>query len=281
LTALVLGAGGQLGSDLMKVLADSIGFTRQELSVTDRDALLAAMETLRPEVVFNCAAYNAVDRAESEPQAAMAVNAEGAGNVAHVCRRLGCRLVHFSTNFVFDGSLDRPYVETDLPAPLSAYGRSKLEGERRTLTEHPGALVIRTAALYGDRGSAIKGGSFPQRIVERARRGETLKVVGDQMVNPTYTLDLARALVDLSDLPESGVVHLVSDGCCSWDEFARAALAACGVSAEVETVPSASFAAPASRPRNGCLSSERVRPLRGWEQAIREWAMSRPGPPGA
>jgi dTDP-4-dehydrorhamnose reductase len=270
--ALVLGAGGQLGSELVRLLPDAVGFSRHELSVSDRAGIEAVCRQHGPQVVFNCAAYNAVDKAESEPQLAHAVNAAGAENAALACSRLGVRLVHFSTNFVFDGLLERPYIEKDEARPLGEYGRSKLEGENAVLAALPAALVIRTAAVFGDRGSAIKGGSFPQRIVERARRGERIRVVSDQTVNPTYARDLALAAIALASGELSGLVHAVADGCCGWDEFARAALAACGVDAEVEPVSSADLGAPAARPRNGCLGSVRTTALRPWREGVAEWA---------
>ena len=267
----MLGAGGQLGSELVALLPGAIGFLRQELSVSDLAGVEAACIHYRPDLLFNCAAY-AVDKAETEPELAYGVNAVGAENVAVACSRHGVRLVHFSTNFVFDGRLDRPYIEKDEARPLGAYGRSKLEGERSTLAALPSALVIRTAAVFGDRGSAIKGGSFPQRIVERARSGQRVRVVSDQRVNPTYARDLARAAIDLAAGELSGVVHVVASGGCAWDEFARAALAACGVQAQVEPATTAELAAPAARPLNGCLESVRTDALRPWQEGVGEWA---------
>jgi dTDP-4-dehydrorhamnose reductase len=207
------------------------------------------------------------------------VNASGAANAAAACGRHGARFVHFSTNFVFDGSLARHYVERDRPEPLGMYGRSKLEGEEAVLEILPPALVIRTAAVFGDRGSAVKGGSFPERIVERAIRHERIRVVSDQRVNPTYANDLAEAAITLAAGDMSGVVHVVAEGCCTWDEFARAALADCGLDAEVESVTSADLAAAASRPFNGCLGSARVAALRPWRDGLAEWAARRK-PPG-
>lgn len=271
----MLGAGGQLGSDLIRLLPQAVGFTRAELSVADRQGLDRACAEHRPDVVYNCAAYNAVDRAESEPELARLVNAAGAANVAAACGRLGARFVHFSTNFVFDGSLARPYLETDRPEPLGIYGRSKLEGEQAVLEILPAALVIRTAAVFGDQGSAVKGGSFPQRIVERAIRHERIRVVSDQRVNPTYAHDLAQAAIALAGSDMSGVVHVVADGCCTWDDFARAVLTECGVEAEVESVTSAELSAVASRPSNGCLGSARVAALRPWRDGLAEWAAKR------
>ena len=273
--AVVLGAGGQLGSELVRLLPEAVGLTRADLSVTDQEALDRACAAHRPVVVFNCAAYNAVDRAESEAGLAHQVNAGGAANAATTCKRHGAQLVHFSTNFVFDGSLDRPYVETDQPHPLGVYGRSKLDGERAVLEVLPAALVIRTAAVFGHGGSATKGGSFPQRIAERALRRERVQVVSDQRVNPTYAKDLAEAAIALATAGSSGIVHVVAKDCCGWDEFARATLADCGIEAEVESVTSAELASAASRPLNGCLGSTRVAPLRSWREALAEWAANR------
>jgi dTDP-4-dehydrorhamnose reductase len=273
--AIVLGAAGQLGSELARLLGQGSGIGREEVSVTDQDALDSLLSSRRPDLVFNCAAYNAVDRAETERDLAYAINSEGPANIARASARYGIRLVHFSTNFVFDGALERPYIETDVPAPLSTYGSSKLEGEERVLDLLPAALVIRTSAVFGDTGSAIKGGSFPERIVERGRRGEPLRVVADQRVNPTYAADLAQAAMELAAKGVEGLVHVVAAGCAGWDEFARAALAECGVSVEVESTASADLALPAARPLNGCLESTRVAALRPWRDALHDWAVRR------
>ena len=259
----------------MRLLPDAVGLTHGELSVTDGPELDRACQQHQPQVVFNCAAYNAVDAAEAEPDLAYAVNSEGAASVGAAAKHHGVRLVHFSTNFVFDGSLDRPYVESDAANPLSVYARSKLEGETRLLAVMRGALVIRTAALFGDVGSTSKGGSFPERILMRARNGERLRVVSDQRVNPTYARDLAQAAVKLAEQDTAGVVHVVAAGCCTWDEFARATLAESAVEAAVEAVTSSEFASPARRPRNGCLGSVRIVALRPWRQGLHEWASRR------
>jgi len=268
----VLGAGGQLGSDLARLMPGAVALTREQLSVADVAGLGAALERYRPEMVFNCAAYNPVDRAETEPEQAMLVNSDGAFNAAAACRSLGVGLVHYSTNFVFDGRLDRPYLESDPVGPLGAYARSKADGERRVLAEHPAALVIRTAALFGGIGSRAKGGSFPDRIVRAAREGRPLTVVADQKVNPTYTRDLAEASIELAASGMVGLVHVVAEGCCGWDEFARAVLTECGVQWPVESVSTSAATGVAPRPLNGCLASERVQPLRPWVDGLRDWA---------
>ena len=228
----------------------------------------AALERIRPDVVFNCAAYNAVDAAESDPDPAFDVNARGPAVLAAECSRLGARLVHFSTNYVFDGSADRPYREADDPNPLSAYARSKREGELAVL---PAGLVIRTAGVYGLVGSAVKGGSFPERILARARAGQPLRVVDDQRLNPTSARDLAAATLALVGTGATGLVHLVADGCCSWRELAAETLRLAGVAAEVEAVTTAALGAAAPRPLNGCLESGRVPPLRHWRAALKDY----------
>lgn len=273
--ALVLGAGGQLGSELVRLLGAGSGVAHAEASVTDHDTIDRLIRSRRPEIVFNCAAYNAVDRAETERDLAFAVNGEGPANVAVACARSGARLVHFSTNFVFDGALDRPYIESDQAAPLSVYGASKLEGERRVLEHLPGALVIRSSALFGDTGSTIKGGSFPDRILARAQRGEPLTVVSDQRINPTYTGDLAPAAIELAATGLDGVVHVVAAGCAGWDEFARAVLEESEVSAPVTAILSAALSLPAHRPLNGCLVSTRAAALRPWREGLHEWSVRR------
>jgi dTDP-4-dehydrorhamnose reductase len=266
--ALVLGAQGQLGSELVRLLGPDAAVTHDEVSITDGAAVETLIARRKPDVVFNCAAYNAVDRAESEREAAFAVNAEGPRNVAFACRRHGAAMVHFSTNFVFDGALAEPYLETDVPSPLSVYGSSKLAGERAVQEAGAHVLIVRTAAVFGGR----LGHSFPERILERARRGEPVRVVSDQSVNPTFAKDLAAASLELAQQGFAGIVHAVSDGCSGWDDFARTVLTESGFDVAVESVSTAAYPTAARRPQNGCLASIRYRRLRPWEQAVAEWA---------
>lgn len=264
--ALVFGAGGQLGQELVALVDGAVAVPHHDASITDEAAVDTLLGEQQPDIVFNCAAYNAVDRAESQPGAAYAANELGPAVVAAACLRHRAHLVHFSTNFVFDGELDRPYLESDEPAPLSVYALSKLMGERRVLETSPDFLVVRSAGVYG--GPA----SFPSRILERARSGQTVRVVSDQMVNPTYARDLAEAALDLVNDLSAGLVHAVAEGCCRWDELAQATLLEFGLDTKVEPISTASLGAPARRPANGCMSSERLRPLRAWRAALHEWA---------
>ena len=271
---LITGASGQLGRDLGDLLPGSEGPAREGLDVTNPERVNRVIVRGGVELVFNCAAYNAVDRAEQEPQAAMAVNSVGAGNVARACREAGARLVHFSTNYVFSGGLDRPYLETDDPDPASVYGRSKRDGELRVLHELPTALVIRSSGLFGRGGSAIKGGSFPDRLLARARGGAELTVVDDQSLNPTFTRHLARASIGAAEAGSTGFLHLVAAGCCSYHEFALEILRVAGVSTPVGRAQTQSGPGVARRPHNGCLKSSRSSPLPSWQSGIREYLES-------
>ncbi|MFZ0215593.1 MAG: NAD(P)-dependent oxidoreductase [Candidatus Dormiibacterota bacterium] len=267
--ALVTGAEGQLGRDLCRLLPDASAFGRTALSVTDRAALASTFSRERPEVVFNCAADNGVDRAESPDSPAWAVNAEGPGLVAAACARVGATLVHFSTNYVFSGEGPRPWTEIDEPSPRSAYARSKLEGERRVFDALPQALVVRCAGLYGAGGSAVKGGSFPERILSQARTGAPLRVVDDQRLNPTATADLAAGVLRLVGGGVEGVVHLAAAGCCSWYEFAAETLRLAGLEVAIDPIPTPPPSpGTAARPGNGCLESVRVAPLRHWRGGL-------------
>jgi dTDP-4-dehydrorhamnose reductase len=262
LNAVVLGAEGQLGSELVRLLPG----TGMSIPIHEPERIDEVFQQRHPEVVFNCAAYNFVDQAEAEPDVARESNVLGPRVLAAACRRHGALLVHYSTNFVFDGLLDRDYVESDEPAPLSVYGASKLAGEAEVFSSGARALVIRTAALYGG------PQSFPHRILQRAAGKERIQVVADQRVNPTYARDLAVASMDLVDHGVSGIVHVVGGGCCGWDAFARVVLDEFGAGTEVEPVPSSAFPTPARRPLNGCLGTTRYRWLRPWQEALHEWA---------
>ncbi len=272
---LITGGSGQLARELSKRLPSSLARSREELSVVDLDLVRRELSRSRAEVVFNCAAYNAVDRAEQEPEAAAAVNARGAGNVARACREVGARLVHFSTNYVFDGTAPRPYSEADEPRPLNAYGRSKREGELRVLEELPTALVIRSSGLFGHLGSAVKGGSLPDRLLARARAGDRLSVVSDQRLNPTFTGHLADASIAAAAAGSTGILHLIAAGCCSYYEFAVELFRVAGVEAEVDPVVTTPGRTTAARPLNGCLVSSRAQPLPSWQEGLRAYWQTR------
>jgi dTDP-4-dehydrorhamnose reductase len=276
LKALVTGASGQLGRALVARLGTSAqALARAQLDVTDGAAVSAALDSIRPDVVINATAYNKVDAAESEPEAAFAVNAAAVLSLALAARRVGARLVHVSSDYVFDGAQSRPYVEDDMPRPINTYGRSKRAGEMMAEAVGGPALVVRTSGVFGPGGSRAKGGSFVDRILERARTGATLRVVDDQRFAPTFAPDLAAALVTLVERKATGTVHVTNAGACSWYELARAALELADLPATVDRISSAELAAPARRPLYSVLSNARFAdltgaPLRPWREALAE-----------
>jgi dTDP-4-dehydrorhamnose reductase len=281
---LITGARGQLGSDLSELLAER-GEVRaaghQDLDVADDAAVAAALADLSPALVVNCAAFHNVDACEREEDRSFAVNARAVKRLAEACAGTGAKLVHFSTNYVFDGTSPEPYAEGDRPAPRSVYAISKLAGEHAALAYGPGALVVRTAGLYGMRGSESKGGNFVTRMLARAREQGSLRMVADQRVTPTFTADLARAVVEAVDARAEGVLHLTNSGECSWHEFTCAIMDLAGVDVPVEAVETETGPGQVQRPRNGVLRSVRAQalgltPLRPWRDALADY-LSRNG----
>ena len=273
--ALVAGSAGQLGRELLVALGDEAAWSgdRDEIDVTDGAAVAALVDRVHPDVVFNATAWNRVDAAETEPAAAFAVNAAAPHFLARSALGVGARLVHFSTDYVFDGTADRPYTEDDQPRPLGAYGASKLAGERLVAAAGGDHLIVRTSGLLGRGGSEQKGGSFVERIVERARAGEPLRVVADQVFAPTCAADLAQATIALVRASARGLFHVANDGSCSWHELACAALSLAGVTAAVEPLALADLGLTAPRPRYSVLACGRYRalglpPLRHWRDAL-------------
>ena len=279
---LVTGGGGQLASDLEEQLgelgADAHAPARSELDITDDRALAETFADLRPTVVFNCAAFHNVDLCEREEDRAFEVNARAVKRLAARCAMGGATLVHLSTNYVFDGSRSEPYGELDPPAPRSAYAISKLAGEHAALAYAPGALVVRTAGLYGLHGSASKGGNFVVRMIARAREQGELSVVSDQRLSPTYTADLAGALIEALDRGASGLLHITAGGECSWHEFTRAILELAGLDVPVHAVPTVIPEGGADRPLNGVLAHPRadqtgLESLRPWRDALADYML--------
>jgi dTDP-4-dehydrorhamnose reductase len=277
LRALVVGAGGQLGRELASLLGDERAWSgdHSDLDVTDTVALDAVVDRVRPDVIFNAAAYNRVDAAETEVSRALEVNSLGPRLLAGAARRVRARLVHFSTDYVFDGETSRPYRESDRPRPLGVYGASKLAGEHLVAAAGAEHLIVRTSGVLGRGGSRQKGGSFAERILGQAREGRPLRVVTDQTFAPTGAQDLAAAALALARSGASGLVHVTNEGSCSWHELAVAALALAGIDAKVEAITSAGLELAARRPAYSVLDTARARqlglpPLRPWREALAE-----------
>jgi dTDP-4-dehydrorhamnose reductase len=273
---MITGGGGQLASDLAALLPDARSLSHAELDVTDHAALERAFAEVRPELVFNCAAFHNVEVCETEVDRSFEVNAHAVKRIAQLCAEAGAKLVHLSTNYVFDGRRPEPYAEHDLPAPRSIYAVSKLAGEHCALAYAPGALVVRGAGLYGMHGSESKGGNFVTRMVARAREQGELRMVADQRLQPTCTAHLAAALVEAVERQAAGVLHLTASGECSWFEFTGAIMELAGIEVPIEPVETTIPPGGADRPLNGVLArpaadAAGVSALPHWRDGLAEY----------
>lgn len=279
----VLGAAGQLGRDLCPRLnGEVVAMTRAEADLTRLDLLRDALGKLRPHIVINCAAYNFVDKAESEPAVAFAVNAWGVRDLAVVCRDLDCTLVHFSTDYVFglDAARRAPWSENDAPGPLSIYGLSKLSGEYLVRAICPRHFVLRTCGLYGVWGSGGKGGNFVETMLRVAAMNKPLRVVADQTCTPSYTVDVAAATAALVQTDRYGLYHITNAGVSNWHEFATTIFALANVKADLTAITSREFGAAAQRPAYSVLSGDAlaatgVAPPRSWRAALQAYLEER------
>ncbi|MFH1091365.1 MAG: dTDP-4-dehydrorhamnose reductase [Pseudomonadota bacterium] len=263
----VLGARGLVGSAVMEVMASEslIPLTRIECDLTRPGQVLQLMDRLRPGVFINCAAYTNVDGCEAAVEEALQVNALGPGYLAQAARDMDCLLVHLSTDFVFDGKTARPYKEDDPPAPLSVYGRTKLEGEKAVMAAGGDWLIVRTAWVYGH---PRRG--FVWRILDLARQGGELKVVDDQTGSPTYAQDLASGLYDLIQVKARGLFHLTNTGQATWWELARLTLDLSGHSqTPIKKITGSALNRPAVRPSFAPLDTTLYRTVTG--KAPRPW----------
>lgn len=281
---LLLGGTGMLGSDLRSELQalghDVVAPGRDTLNIVDpvSVALLTSGAFGQLDFCINCSAYTAVDRAEEEPELANAVNAIGPGYLASACRLAGVRLIHVSTDFVFDGRTDHPYVESDPPDPLGAYGKSKLEGEFAVMKNAPDSIIARTSWLYGPNGN-----SFPKTMIRAWAAQKNLRVVSDQIGTPTYTVDLARTLCSFMKAgAEPGIYHTAGPDVMSWHDFATMAISTYAKAigsdrlVDIEPIKTEDWPTPAKRPAYSALATERPRevnivPVRSTEKALTEF----------
>ncbi len=277
----VLGSAGQLGRDLLpRLKGEVIPLTRADIDLAAPTNALGYLESVRPDVLVNCAAYNLVDKAEDDPAPAFAVNEEGVVTLAVACAALEIKLVHVSTDYVFGSDTARttPYIETDTPSPVSQYGRSKLAGEAfvRQYRQH---LAIRTCGLYGVWGNGGKGGNFVETMLRLAGQNKPLRVVADQRCTPTYTADLADGMAKLIEQGTTGLIHLTNGGDCSWYELAAKIFELSGITADLTPITTAEFGAKAARPRYSVLGSSRVAEtgvqLRPWVEALAAYLAER------
>jgi len=280
----LIGANGQLGTDLVLALrgngAEVRPVVEPELDVRDAAAVAALVGSASPDVVINTAAFHQVEQCEKQPATAFEVNAIGARNLATACRQHGAVLVHCSTDYVFDGAKRSPYVETDLPAPLNAYGVSKVASEHMVAYATSRYFLIRLCGLYGLAGSYGKGSNFVENMLKKAADGNPIRVVDDQVLTPTYTGALADKIVQLISTEAYGLYHLSCEGHSSWYEFTRKIFQLAGVRADLSPCKTADFASPVSRPAYSVMSKGKFNSLGlgkmpEWEEALARYLHAR------
>lgn len=277
----IIGANGQLGSDLAKAFA-AFGakveaLSHQDIEVSDAAKVDAKMAESKPDVVVNAAAFHNVELCETEPQTAFAVNAIGARNLAQAAVKGPFKFIHISTDYVFDGEKGRPYTEEDAPRPLNSYGNSKLSGEYFIRAIGGNSAIVRVSGLYGSEPCrAKKGLNFPKIMLKLARERGEVKVTADEFVTPTYTRAAAEQIVKLAASKETGLFHATPQGQCSWHDFAAAIFQLTGTTVKLLPATSADFPAKVPRPRYSVLDNKRLREagidiMPPWQDCLREY----------
>jgi dTDP-4-dehydrorhamnose reductase len=280
----VFGSFGQLGVELCAELTrrgyEVRGFERKALDISDGDKVERALAEFDPWAVFNAAAYNHVDVAEREPLAAYEANALGVRNIALACRQNDARLIHFSTDYVFDGKLGRPYVETDPTHPLGAYAVSKLAGEMYIQAYLPRPIIVRTSGVFGPGGLRTARGNFPELMLRLAREGKPIRVVEDHTASPTYAPALASRSIDLLERDLDGIFHIGGGQPISWFEFAKLIFEKAGVTANLTATSEREYRTAANRPKFSALENARLRthqiaPMPALADAVGEYFAAR------
>ncbi|MBU6158183.1 MAG: dTDP-4-dehydrorhamnose reductase [Bacteroidetes bacterium] len=271
---LVTGSNGQLGKELQQIAADYPAYrfvfaSREDLKLHHFGLVENFFAGLHPQYCINCAAYTAVDKAESEQEMAMLVNGESVGNLAAVCKKFNTKLIHISTDYVFDGESETPYQPDDKTAPISIYGISKLKGEELCIKENGDAIIIRTAWVYSEFGN-----NFVKTMMRLMKERPEIKVVNDQIGAPTYAADLAKACMHIIDSGkwESGIYHYSNSGKMSWYDFAVAIKEMIGSSCVVHPIPTADYPTPAKRPKFSLLNTDKISAIFGVD--IPDWRIS-------
>ncbi len=279
---LIFGAGGQLANELERAFEDEevLALPHAEADICDVEAIARHARSFRPDCMINTAAFHRVDDCEDEVERSFAVNTVAVKNLADVARATGAKLVHFSTDYVFDGAQRQPYRETDSPHPLSIYAMSKFGGEQIIQRYAERYFLIRTCGLYAHVHSGGKGGNFVETMLRLADEGRTIRVVRDQVATPTRAEDLAKRVVPLVRSEKYGLYHMTNTGGCSWFEFAQEIFRLAGVAADVRPVSSAEFRAKARRPLYSVLDNYALREagfpeLPPWQQALAEYLLER------
>ncbi|HLJ47929.1 MAG TPA: dTDP-4-dehydrorhamnose reductase [Bryobacteraceae bacterium] len=280
----VFGSGGQLGIELVREFTQRgflvTGFERSAVDISDAAAVESALVKADPATVVNAAAYNQVDVAEREPVAAFQANALAVRNLAMACRQMDARFVHYSTDYVFDGTAGRPYTEEDAPHPLGAYAVSKLAGElyAQAYLDHP--LIIRTSGVFGPGGLNTARGNFIETMLRVAASGRVIPVVADHFASPTYAPALAARTLDLLERKQTGVFHVGGGAAVSWFEYARLIFRVAGVQAEVRPTDERQYRTAARRPKfsalsNGKMERAGIAPMPPLEEAVQSYLEAR------
>jgi dTDP-4-dehydrorhamnose reductase len=278
----IIGANGQLGSDLMRVRTAAsasdklLGLTHGDIEVTDLRSVRAALQAGNPGVVINTSAYHRVDDVEADPGRAFAVNVIGARNLALACKDLDAVLIHVSTDYVFSGRKEKPYIESDPVDPINMYGISKAAGEMAIRSLWPKHFIVRTSGLYGIAGPSGKGSNFVELMIRLARDGKSIRVVNDQILTPTPTRVLAEQIFVLSRRHEYGTYHATCQGQCSWFEFARTIFDLAGLSPTLSPQTTSQSGAVAARPAFSVLDNQHLRQLGidgfpSWKDGLKEY----------
>jgi dTDP-4-dehydrorhamnose reductase len=271
LKVLVTGANGQLGMELRQLaplhkIYDFVFVSREELAIENEIAVRNLFESHRFSWCINCAAYTAVDKAESEKEQAFLINATAPGILAKICKAFNARFIHISTDYVFDGSADQPLTEASKVNPQSVYGASKLEGEKLVSQNCPDSIIIRTSWVYSKFGK-----NFVKTMMHLMKDRPQLKVVSDQVGSPTYAADLAKAIIDIMNAPvvQPGIFHFSNEGVISWFEFAKAIKEELNSQCEVVPIPTSDYPTPAKRPLYSVMDKTKIQTVYG--MALRPW----------
>jgi dTDP-4-dehydrorhamnose reductase len=274
---IVTGSNGQLGNELRDLAASVIDleflfFDRSTLDLEDLSTLENIFLKFNPAFLVNCAAYTAVDKAEEDVDTAFAINAAAVGTIAALCNKFHCKMIHISTDYVFNGNNDHPFFPDDIKGPLNVYGHSKLKGEELALQENPGVIIIRTSWVYSTHGK-----NFVKTMIRLMQEKESINVVNDQVGSPTYAADLAQAILVILKSPEwyPGIYHYSNEGIISWYDFAIEIRDQIHSSCQVNPVDSSAYPTPAKRPFYSALNTSKIKqtypvPTREWKESLRE-----------
>ena len=277
----VIGSTGQLGTDLVKVLKNEyevIGLTHKEVEVSDYNSCLILKEH-QPNIIINTAAFHKTDQCEDEPLKTFQVNAIGAKNVAAISKEIGATTVYISTDYVFDGSKNSPYTENDMPNPINTYGISKLAGELYA-KQNPKHYIFRVASLFGVAGASGKGGNFVETMIAKAKKNESISVVDDMWMSPTYTKDAALTIKKVLELKlPYGIYHAANGGYCTWFQFAEEIFRLTGIEADLKPIKTGQLQTKAKRPLFSALESIKLKEygikVRDWKHALHDYLIEK------